>query len=183
MLSFPNVPVRVTFSKSTVFKICRQKLCRFRLNGRPIRRIFHHFQIVPLSCKRSLRYLLVQPVDFFKLQFHNKLFSYAGHYAKVNIVRYHPCASGVLATASYDCDVKIWDVHSGSEIYSLEQHPEPVSTMPPQGHQEVPYPPMIKKPFLYCLLFDCEAIFAITKEATEQGLFIIRGLCGFLGPL
>ena len=30
---FQNVP----FSKSTVFKICRQKMCRFRVNRRPIR--------------------------------------------------------------------------------------------------------------------------------------------------
>ena len=30
---FQNVPVRVQFSISTVFKICRQKMCRFRVNG------------------------------------------------------------------------------------------------------------------------------------------------------
>ena len=30
---FQNVP----FSKSTVFKICRQKMCRFRVNRMPIR--------------------------------------------------------------------------------------------------------------------------------------------------
>ena len=47
--------VRVPFSKSTVFKICRQKMCRFRVNGRPIRPIFHRFQNVPASCERSLR--------------------------------------------------------------------------------------------------------------------------------
>ena len=51
---FQNVPVRVPFSKSTVSKICRQKMCRFRVNGRPIRRIFHRFQNVPASCERSL---------------------------------------------------------------------------------------------------------------------------------
>ena len=51
---FPKVPVRVPFSKSTVFKICRQKMCRFRENGRPIRLIFHRFQNVPASCERSL---------------------------------------------------------------------------------------------------------------------------------
>ena len=49
------MPVTVPFSKSTVFKICRQKMCRFRVNGRPIRRIFHRFQNVPASCERSLR--------------------------------------------------------------------------------------------------------------------------------
>ena len=53
-----NLPVRVPFSKSTVFKICRQKMCRFRVNGRPIRRVFHRFQNVPASCERSLRNIL-----------------------------------------------------------------------------------------------------------------------------
>ena len=47
--------VRVPFSKSTVFKICRQKICRFHVNGRPIRHIFHRFQNVPASCECSLR--------------------------------------------------------------------------------------------------------------------------------
>ena len=53
---FQNVSVRVPFSKSTVFKICRQKMCRFRVNRRPIRRIFHRFQNVPASCERSLNF-------------------------------------------------------------------------------------------------------------------------------
>ena len=51
---FQDVPIRVPFSKSAVFKICRQKMCRFRVNRRPIRRIFHRFQNVPASCERSL---------------------------------------------------------------------------------------------------------------------------------
>ena len=28
-------------------------MCRFRVNGRPIRRIFHRFQNAPASCERS----------------------------------------------------------------------------------------------------------------------------------
>ena len=48
---FHNVPVRLPFSKSTVFKMCRQKC--FRLNGRPILHIFYRFQKVPASCERS----------------------------------------------------------------------------------------------------------------------------------
>ena len=80
---FQTVPVRVQFSKFTVFKMCRQKMCRFQVNGRPIRHIFtvfkiyrfqnvsaknvpfssereaypshfHRFQNVPASCERSL---------------------------------------------------------------------------------------------------------------------------------
>ena len=47
---FQNVPVRVQFSKSTVFKICRRKMCRFRVNGRPIR----HFFIVFKMCRHRV---------------------------------------------------------------------------------------------------------------------------------
>ena len=42
---FQNVPVRVQFSKPTVFKMCRQKMCRFLVNGWPIRRICHRFKL------------------------------------------------------------------------------------------------------------------------------------------
>ena len=52
--SFPNVLIRFSLSKSTVFKICRQKMCRFRVKRRPLRRIFHRVQNVPASCERSL---------------------------------------------------------------------------------------------------------------------------------
>ena len=48
---FQNVPVIVPFSKPTVFKTCRQKMCRFHVNGRP----FHRFQNVPASCERCLK--------------------------------------------------------------------------------------------------------------------------------
>ena len=54
---FQNVLVIVPFSKSTVSKICQQKMCRFRVNGKPIRHIFHRFQNVPASCERSLKRL------------------------------------------------------------------------------------------------------------------------------
>ena len=54
-MSFQNVPVGAPFSKSSVFEICRQKMCRFRVNGRPIRHIFHRFQNVLASCERSLK--------------------------------------------------------------------------------------------------------------------------------
>ena len=57
---FQNVPVRVPSSKSSVYKICRQKMCRFRVNVRPIRPIFHRFQNVLASFERSLRRLNLQ---------------------------------------------------------------------------------------------------------------------------
>ena len=52
-----NVSVRVPFSKLTDFEICRQKMCRFRVNGRPIRHFFHRFEDVPESCEHGLSLL------------------------------------------------------------------------------------------------------------------------------
>ena len=45
-LRVQNVP----FSKSA-----GKKMCRFRVNGKPIHYIFHRFQNVPASCERSLK--------------------------------------------------------------------------------------------------------------------------------
>ena len=53
MMPFQNVPVGVPFPKSNIFKIRLQKMFRFRVNGRPIRHIFHRFQNVPASCECS----------------------------------------------------------------------------------------------------------------------------------
>ena len=66
---FQNVPVRVPSSKSTVFTICRQKMCRFRVEGRPISYIFHHFQNLPASCERSLSVTYVSGTSQYKIRF------------------------------------------------------------------------------------------------------------------
>ena len=47
--SFQNMLIGVPFSKSA-----GKKMCCFRVNRRPIRRIFHRFQNVPASCEDSL---------------------------------------------------------------------------------------------------------------------------------
>ena len=64
-------PVRIPFSKSTVFEICRQKMCRFYVNGngRPIRHIFHRFQHVPASCECNLRKATQRNTNFHVLTF------------------------------------------------------------------------------------------------------------------
>ena len=56
---FQNVPIRFPFSKSTIFKICRQKMCLFCVNGWPIRGIFHCLQNMPASYEHSLSASLV----------------------------------------------------------------------------------------------------------------------------
>jgi coronin-1B/1C/6 len=42
-----------------------------------------------------------------------------GHGKKVTLLRFHPTASNVLASASADLTVKLWDIEKGSEVCSL----------------------------------------------------------------
>jgi len=44
-------------------------------------------------------------------------------------VNYHPLASGVLASASYDMTVHIWDVESEEDRFVLQGHADTVSLL------------------------------------------------------
>ena len=44
----------------------------------------------------------------------------SGHMRKVTLLRFHPCASNVLASISADLTVKLWDIEKGSECFSLD---------------------------------------------------------------
>ena len=59
-------PVRGPFSKSTVFEICRQNMCRFHVNGRPIRHIFHRFKV----CLHRVNTVLDEKILFGKITNH-----------------------------------------------------------------------------------------------------------------
>ena len=58
-MPFRNVPVKVPFSKSTIFEICQQNMCRFYVNGRLIRHMFYRFQNLPVSCERSQSFIFI----------------------------------------------------------------------------------------------------------------------------
>lgn len=45
-----------------------------------------------------------------------------GHQKKVGIVKFHPTASNVLATASFDHSVKLWDIEAQTEIFNIDKH-------------------------------------------------------------
>lgn len=51
-----------------------------------------------------------------------------GHSRKVGHVLFHPTANNVLASSSLDYTVKLWDIESGKEIFTLE-HPNMVTSM------------------------------------------------------
>ena len=52
--------------------------------------------------------------------------SLPGHEDKPNIVKYHPSASGVLASSALDLTVKIWDINKAKALITLTGHTEQV---------------------------------------------------------
>jgi coronin-1B/1C/6 len=45
-----------------------------------------------------------------------------GHEKKVTLLRFHPTAANVLATASFDNTVKLWDIETGAEMVTCAAH-------------------------------------------------------------
>ena len=45
-----------------------------------------------------------------------------GHEDKPHIVKYHPLASGVLASSALDLTVKIWDINKAKDVITLTDH-------------------------------------------------------------
>jgi len=52
-----------------------------------------------------------------------------GHTEKIYCVRFHPLASGVLASASYDMTVRVWDVDSEEQRIVLDGYTDTVSSL------------------------------------------------------
>ena len=52
-----------------------------------------------------------------------------GHQDKPNIVKYHPSAIGVLASAALDLTVKIWDISQAKALITLTDHTEQVGPL------------------------------------------------------
>ena len=59
----------------------------------------------------------------------------AGHTEKIYWVRYHPLAKDILATASYDMTVRIWDVAEAEEWLQLEGHTDTVCAYSPNSSE------------------------------------------------
>ncbi|GAB1598509.1 coronin-7-like, partial [Argonauta hians] len=52
-----------------------------------------------------------------------------GHQEKIYFVRFHPLAKDILASASYDMTVKIWDLSSQEAVIELEGHTSQIFTL------------------------------------------------------
>uniref|UniRef100_A0A671YCA1 Coronin n=1 Tax=Sparus aurata TaxID=8175 RepID=A0A671YCA1_SPAAU len=52
-----------------------------------------------------------------------------GHTEKIYSIKYHPLASGLLVSSSYDLTVRLWDVDSGEEVKILSGHQDQIFGM------------------------------------------------------
>eukprot|EP00339_Tiarina_fusa_P013227 CAMPEP_0117080112 /NCGR_PEP_ID=MMETSP0472-20121206/56527_1 /TAXON_ID=693140 ORGANISM="Tiarina fusus, Strain LIS" /NCGR_SAMPLE_ID=MMETSP0472 /ASSEMBLY_ACC=CAM_ASM_000603 /LENGTH=707 /DNA_ID=CAMNT_0004807625 /DNA_START=208 /DNA_END=2332 /DNA_ORIENTATION=+ len=59
-----------------------------------------------------------------KTNHRDELSALSGHYSKVIMTKFHPVASNVLASASYDMTVKLWDIEKSSAVSTIEGHPD-----------------------------------------------------------
>jgi WD40 repeat protein len=46
----------------------------------------------------------------------------SGHKKKVDSIQFHPTAANILASGSSDKTVKIWDIETGKELFSVDNH-------------------------------------------------------------
>ncbi|KAL0993440.1 hypothetical protein UPYG_G00107900 [Umbra pygmaea] len=52
-----------------------------------------------------------------------------GHTEKIYSIKFHPLASGLLASSSYDLTVRLWDLQSGSQVKVLRGHQDQIFGM------------------------------------------------------
>jgi len=57
-----------------------------------------------------------------------------GHTEKLYFVKFHPLASDVLASGSYDMTVRIWNLKTEEEVIILEGHTDTVSSVPTESY-------------------------------------------------
>ncbi|XP_053326631.1 coronin-7 [Spea bombifrons] len=52
-----------------------------------------------------------------------------GHNERIYTVRFHPCASDILASSSYDLTVRVWDLQTGKEVLKLQGHEDQIFSL------------------------------------------------------
>ncbi|XP_058851709.1 coronin-7-like isoform X1 [Acipenser ruthenus] len=52
-----------------------------------------------------------------------------GHTEKIYSVKFHPLASGIIASSSYDLTVRLWDLGSGREVRVLHGHQDQIFSL------------------------------------------------------
>ena len=52
--------------------------------------------------------------------------NFPGHTEKLYLVRFNPVIQDLLASASYDMTVRLWDVANEEQLYQLDGHTDTV---------------------------------------------------------
>ncbi|XP_053551119.1 coronin-7 isoform X1 [Bombina bombina] len=52
-----------------------------------------------------------------------------GHNERIYTVRFHPCASDILASSSYDLAVRIWNLQTGQNVLTLQGHGDQIFSL------------------------------------------------------
>lgn len=83
---------------------------------------------------------------YMKEKGHNKvkvdwqlLWSFVGHTEKIYSIKFHPLASGLLVSSSYDLTVRLWNLDSGDEVKRLTGHQDQVGEREPHLDQILEY--------------------------------------------
>ncbi|KAM5152135.1 coronin-7-like [Mantella aurantiaca] len=52
-----------------------------------------------------------------------------GHNERIYTVRFHPCASDILASSSYDMTVRVWNLQTGKDVLTLQGHDDQIFSL------------------------------------------------------
>ncbi|OCT64354.1 coronin-7 [Xenopus laevis] len=52
-----------------------------------------------------------------------------GHNERIYTVRFHPCASDILASSSYDFTIRIWNLQTGKDVHVLRGHEDQIFSL------------------------------------------------------
>lgn len=64
------------------------------------------------------------PTDGLTADIKESVATLQGHQKKIHITKWHPTSNNILATASFDHTVKLWDVEAQAEVLEFKEHGE-----------------------------------------------------------
>ncbi|KAM4697331.1 coronin-7-like [Rhinophrynus dorsalis] len=53
----------------------------------------------------------------------------AAHNERIYTIRFHPCASDILASSSYDLTVRVWNLQTGQDVVTLRGHEDQIFSL------------------------------------------------------
>eukprot|EP01137_Pigoraptor_chileana_P029063 Opistho-2@13765 len=78
--------------------------------------------VVVVACEDSSLRVWRIPEGGLKETISEPILRISGHRQKINVIRFHPTARNVVATAGYDFAIKLWDLSNGNELVTIDGH-------------------------------------------------------------